>query len=180
MLTYLLDTSAIRNAAGRRLGAIAKVAKLMASPFAFWEIASHLQDDHDFGRIKANLMKFKYIQILDDPTAAAEREFALAQLPGDESLETADVIYAALAALRDSNSVEEFYRCRIQDAQGAVRQIDGCVARIHAVLTDGESRFLSFMTNVKDFLQNRQLTVRTPQDLHDGTRDLINRDHILL
>lgn len=87
MPIYLLDTSAVRFISGERLAEKASDVALMASPFCFWEIASHLQDEGDFARIKANLMKFRHLKVLNEPTASAEHDLALAQIDVDDSLE---------------------------------------------------------------------------------------------
>ena len=174
MRGYLLDTSAVRFASGQRLAKKAQAAELVASPFSFWEIATHLRDEKDFGRIKANLMKFHHVKLLHEPTASAERELALAQVAADEDLEAPDVIYAALAALRATNSVEEFYKCRIQDRKGALREIDGCVARIQDMLVDGEQRFKGLIAGVKELLRKGEVVLKTPSDFHGSTLDLTN------
>lgn len=172
MRRYLLDTSAVRSASGKRLAEKAKTAELVASPFAFWEIASHLRDEGDFHRIKANLMKFRHVKLLHDPTASAERELELTQLAADEDLETPDVIYAVLAALRTSNSVEAFYKCQIQDSKGTVRSIDGCVSKFQEMLLGGENRFKAFIASVRELVLKRDVVLSSPTDFHDGTLDL--------
>jgi hypothetical protein len=174
MPTYLLDTSAVRSASAQRLGEKAQVAELLASPFSFWEIASHLEDQKDFNRIKANLMKFRHVKLLQEPTASAEQDLALAQIGVEDSLETPDVIYAMLAALRASKSIDELYKCRIQDSKGTMRQIDGCVARIQDMLAAGERQFKGFIANVRDMLRNREVVLETPSAFHDGILDLTN------
>jgi hypothetical protein len=78
MRSYLLDTSAVRCASGQDLGERSQSAKLFASPFCFWEIASHLGDREDFNRIRANLMKFRHVELLREPTTSAEQDLALA------------------------------------------------------------------------------------------------------
>lgn len=171
---YLLDTSAVRFISGERLAEKASDVALMASPFCFWEIASHLQDEGDFARIKANLMKFRHLKVLNEPTASAEHDLALAQIDVDDSLEARDVIYAALAALRASNSIEEFFKCRIRDGKGVVRQLDGCVARIQEMLAHGESGFKDFIANVRQLLTDQTIVLDTPDDYHASILDLTN------
>src|SRR3989442_5365077 len=172
--TYLLDTSAVRLAAGDRLAEKASAAALMASPFCFWEIASHLQDEGDFARIKANLMKFRHLKLLNEPTALAEHDLGLAQIDVDDGLEAPDVIYAALAAIRASNSIEEFFKRRIRDGKGVGRRLDGCVARIQEMLAQGESGFSDFIANVRQLLTDQTVVLNTPDDYHASILDLTN------
>jgi hypothetical protein len=174
MLTYLLDTNAIRSATCRRLAEKAQEHELLASPFAFWEIALHLGDPEDFGRIKANLMKFRHVELLQDSTSEAEREIPLSPIDIENTLETPDVVYAMLAALDASNSIDELYKCRIRDSNGAVRGIDGCVSRIQDILMTEERRFKEFITNVRELLRTRRVVLDTPRAFHDGILDLTN------
>jgi hypothetical protein len=172
--SYLLDTSAVRGASGDRLAQKTSTGALLASPFCFWEIASHLQAEGDFARIKANLMKFRHLKVLNEPTTSAEHDLNLAQIGIDDSLEAPDVIYAALAALRASNSIEEFFKCRIRDGKGVVRQLDGCVARIQKMLARGESEFKDFIANVRQLLIDQTIVLNTPDDYHASILDLTN------
>jgi hypothetical protein len=174
MRAYLLDTSAIRWAPCRKLAEKAQEHELLASPFAFWEIASHLGDPEDFGRIKANLVKFRHVELLQESTAEAEREIALAPVDIENSLEAPDVIYAMLAALDKSNSVDQLYMCRIRDSNGAVREIDGCVSRIQDIRMTGKRQFREFIAKVIKLLQTRRVVLDTPRAFHDGTLDLTN------
>lgn len=174
MRTYLLDTSAVRCASGQSLGERSQSAELFASPFCFWEIASHLGDRGDFNRIKANLMKFRHVELLREPTASVEQDLALAQVGVEDSLETPDVIYAMLAALCASKSIDELYKCQIRDSKGMLRQIDGCVERIQCMLTAGERQFKGFIANVRELLRNREVVLDTPSALHSGILDLTN------
>src|SRR6266508_328659 len=94
--TYLLDTSAFRALPAGQLATASGIARLMVSPFCFWELLTHLEEDEQFLRIKGNLMKFRHVAVLDDPRAAIEREIVR---PGDsvhERVEDSDVVYATL------------------------------------------------------------------------------------
>jgi hypothetical protein len=62
--SVLLDTSAFRALATSQLEASSQFAGLYVSPFCFWELWTHLEDDDQFQRVKGNLMKFRYVTIL--------------------------------------------------------------------------------------------------------------------
>lgn len=68
---YLLDTSAFRSLSHQELRALSRQGETFyASPYCFWEILSHL--DEGFDRYKSELMKFRYVYVLDDPRAEVE------------------------------------------------------------------------------------------------------------
>ena len=53
MSTYLLDTSAFRALSAARLRAASRIARLVVSPFCFWDLLTHLEDDREFARVLA-------------------------------------------------------------------------------------------------------------------------------
>ena len=173
MLKYFLDTSALRALSFARLRAASRVAGLLVSPFCFWELLTHLEDEGQFDRIKSHLMKFRHVQVLDDPRAVIER--ALVR-PGDtvhERVEDSDVIYATLAALRASGSVRDMYVKQIRDGKGQVRQIERCVERAREVLAQEERRFKDYLNQVIAALRNGHVSLVTPAEIHQGTLDVI-------
>ena len=136
ILNYLFDTSALRALSFARLTAASRVAHLAVSPFCLSELLTHLEDEGQFDRVKSHLMKFRHVQVLDDPRAAIERATVR---PGDsvhERIEDSDVIYATLAALRASGSVSDLYAKQIRDSKSQVRQIERCVERARQVLAE--------------------------------------------
>lgn len=175
MTRYLLDTSAIRALKASELEHCAKTATLLASPFAFWELATHLAEPGQFDRIKANLMKFRSVVLINEPTAVAGQRVGLKRLLRDaEDVEASDVTYAALAALGESDSIEEFYRCQIRDANGTLRAVGGCVDRIQKMLGEAENDFATFVGDVTKLIRSRQVVLASTTDYHGGTLDLIN------
>ena len=100
--SFLLDTSAFIALPTRRLEEASRSASLYVSPFCFWELLTHLEDDGKFSRVKGTLMKFRHVAVRDDPQAEVYRFV----LPSSDSVHTrvrdGDLVYAALAALDDS------------------------------------------------------------------------------
>lgn len=54
--SYILDTSAFRAISAATLAAASQEACLLVSPFCFWELLTHLEDEGQFDRVKGNLM----------------------------------------------------------------------------------------------------------------------------
>ncbi len=175
MNRYLLDTSAIRALKASDLDRCSGSATLLASPFAFWELATHLAEPGQFGRIKANLMKFKSLALLNEPTSVAGQRVGLRQSQsGAEDVEASDVIYAALAALCESDSIDEFYRYQIRDANGTMRAVDECVERIQEMLIEAERNFATFVGGVAKLIRSRDIVIAGAAGYHGGTLDLTN------
>jgi hypothetical protein len=145
---YLLDTSAFRALSAAQLEAASQEASLMVSPFCFWEPLTHLEDNGQFGLVRGNLMKFRHVRVLDDPRAWVERSVVLLSDEVHERLQDNELIYATLAALRDSDSVADFYQKYIRDGRNQVREISDCVSRVSALLTAEEQRFKHFVKKI--------------------------------
>src|SRR5438309_1603284 len=142
--TYLLDTSAFRLLSAARLAARSQDANLLVSPFCFWELLTHLEDPGQFSRVQGNLMKFKHVQVLDDSWAQVEREVVRQSDGVHERLEDSELIYAALAALRDSESLSDFYSKQICDSRNQDHEIAGCVGIGREILGREEQRFQEY------------------------------------
>ncbi|MEZ4554209.1 MAG: hypothetical protein R3B59_09915 [Dehalococcoidia bacterium] len=156
----LLDTSAFRALPGTRLAKLGQSAKLYVSPFCFWELLTHLGDAGEFGRIRGNLMKHHYVEVLDNPVSSIHAMLGMPVPSGTEP----SIIYAALAALRDSSSIDEFYTKQIQDDSGNARQIADCVQRAREVLDREEVRFTEFVSNVMSAIHTGSHSLVTPAD----------------
>lgn len=180
MQTYLLDTSAFRALPEARLAAAGRDARLSASPYCFWELLTHLEDGDQFSLFKVTLLKFQHVQILDDPYASVERGVVRQSDSAHEGLKDPELIYPVLAALRDSESVSEFYRKQIRDCQSQVREIAGCVSRIRATLGREEQRFQEYVTKIMIAVRDGAVSLATPADIHQGTLDVIKGRRIQL
>src|ERR1035441_3364948 len=146
--SFLLDTSALIALPTSRLEEASQSASLYVSPFCFWELLTHLEDDEKFRRVKGTLMKLRHVEVLDDPHAEVYRSV----LPSSDNVNTGerdgDLICAALAALDDSESMEEFYKRDIRDESGQTRQIAGCVFAVRELLRIEENKFQAFLRAV--------------------------------
>ena len=178
--SYLLDTSAFRGISAAKLAAVSCSAQLVASPFCFWELLTHLEDEGEFERIKGNLMKFRHVQILDDPWVSVERGLVLGSDAVLQRPEDSELVYATLAALRDSGSVSEFYAKQIRDSLGQAREIAGSVARIRDILNDEEDRFKEYVAKVMSVVRSGAVSLATPTDQHRATLQIVDAWRIQL
>lgn len=172
--SYILDTSAFRAISGSTLATASQNTRLFVSPFCFWELLTHLEDEGQFDRVKGNLMKFRHVSVLDDPWASVERGTVL---PGDEVRERPEddeIIYATLAALRDSASVSQFYEKHICDGRKRIRQIGGCVDRVRDILKVEERQFQDYVTKIMAVVRDGLVSLATPNDRHRGSLQIVD------
>lgn len=163
--SYLVDTSVLRGASSAALDAIATLTELVVSPYSVWELLSHL-DASEFDRVKGNLMKVRYVRILEAPRPALEKLVCAPSDPVHDHVLDSDLAYAMLAALRRSCSLRDFYRMQIRDERGDVRQIDGCVDRLRDILATDEQRFAALMSGIVSGIQTAQISMATSADRH--------------
>jgi hypothetical protein len=104
---YLLDTSALFSVSYSDLQLLAdRGVNLYASPYSYCELICHLDKPSCFKDKKAQLMKFKYTEILDDPQATFLNALSFTNR---QRLLANDIVKASLAALHAASSLEEFY-----------------------------------------------------------------------
>ena len=178
--SYLLDTSAFRGIGAAKLAASRTAVQLYASPFCFWELLTHLEDEGQFERIKGNLMKFRHVQILDDPWVSVERGLVLESDAVHQRPEDSELAYATLAALSDSASVSEFYAKQFRDSQGQAREIAGSVGRIRDILKEDEDRFKEYIAMVMSVVRSGAVSLATPTDQHRATLQIVDAWRIQL
>lgn len=109
----LLDTDAFR-ALGREALFAAKEAgwQLKTSPWCFFELLCHLDEEPDFVKAKGNLMKFRGIEIIDKPLDRAASALVHSETARCWS---SDLCYAALAAIDAAQSFDDLANSVIVD-----------------------------------------------------------------
>jgi hypothetical protein len=118
-------------------------------------------------------MKFKYLQILDDPRAEIENPLLIDDSILQERVPDHDLIAASLAALRDSNSLSVFYSAYIRDSKGKLHQISDCAASVRKSLEEAEEKHIGFIRNIINALINKQIKIETDIEKHQAILDLI-------
>ncbi len=170
--SVLLDTSVFKALAAGQLEMASLSANLYVSPFCFWELLTHLEDTEQFARVKGNMLKFRHVTVLDDPRAEVER---LVVQPSDSvhaRVMDPDLIYAALAALCDSRSVDKFYSRFIRVGSGQIHQVEGCVSRARLCLQAEEDRFRALLRDIVLAVRDGRVHLAGVHDYDQGAQDL--------
>jgi hypothetical protein len=180
---YLLDTSVFIKLPGTALSG----RDFYASPYCFWESLTHLDeepfdhlDEELFARRKGQLMKFKYVRILNDPRAEIEIPLLIEDRELQNRVSDEEVIEATLAALQASSTIEAFYSSYIQDSKGNVRQVSDCAANAGKILDEAEHRYIEFIKNIVNVFRSGQLNVQTDFDRHQAILQLLEGEVIKL
>ncbi len=171
--SYLLDTSAFQAVPGNRLREASLHSRLLVSPFCFWELLTHLDDEGRFELSKGNLMKLKYVSVLNDPKTSIERDVGPASSDIHQRPADTEFIYATLAALKDSTSVSNFYSKHIR-VHSDIRQIAGCVGRICDSLEAEERRFQHYVVEVMTAIRTGRVAVEESADRHQAALQIVN------
>jgi len=171
--SYLLDTSALRSMSARTLAALGRDSRLVVSPFCFWEVMTHLDEERNFDRFKIELMKFKSVCVLDDLCAAVEAPLLKQNYALQNRVPDNDLIAAALAALRESTSLDDFYSKYIEDARGRVHSIVDCAALGRKALLEEEQRYLGFVGKILNLLSNQPTAYDSNAERHRAILSLV-------
>ncbi len=112
----LLDTSAFRGISKESLAeARHKGWHLTTSPWCFFELLCHLDEEPNFARAKGNLMKFRNVEIVDKPLDRAASALVHSEEP---RLWSSDLCYAALAAIDTAQSCDDLANSVLVDEAG--------------------------------------------------------------
>lgn len=108
-------------------------------------------------------MKFRYVEILDDPHALLESALSLVD---EHRVPDNDLIEAMLAALQASGSLVQFYVSYIQDTKGMTRQVSECALKARELLDKRERDYIEFVTRIRDYLPSLETDLNDPQEQH--------------
>ncbi len=118
-------------------------------------------------------MKFKHVRILDDPYATVQ----ILLLREDPELQNRapddELIYAFLAALRASTSLEELYSARIEDSKSRQYEVSDCVARGRDVRNKEQDRYVEFVESILKLIESGQVRYATNKDRHEAILSLV-------
>lgn len=121
-------------------------------------------------------MKFGHMEVLDDPRAEVDAVL----LPEDAELQSrlpeSDLIYAALAALKVTDSLEDFYLAYIKDSKGKLHKIRDCAERVRATLDEEQGKYVEMTRKVVDAFQSGQIPLKTDGDRYSAILSLIEGD----
>ena len=169
--TVLLDTSAFKDLPkGKWVQAARGGFQLTASPYCFWELLCHLDEEPDFKKAKGRLIKFHGVKIVDKPF---DRALVKNKPDAEKKVWSSDLIYAALAAVEAASSLDDLNASLIVDEAGNERALKDCVNRIKEVLDEEENRFREVMTKLISVIKSGQVKVDKPIDQHNAILSLV-------
>jgi hypothetical protein len=131
---------------------------LYGSPYSCWELLCHLDEPEKFNKQKAELLKFQYIEILNNPQTTIERSLSIVT---DNIIADEELIKACLGALQSSSTLKEFYSSYILDSEGNHREISDVSNRVKSKLNELEIDYVNFISKLVKHL-------KTIQDLNDS------------
>jgi len=147
---------------------------LHASPYSFWEIVSHLDETQRFDYFKTLLMKFNYLQILDDPHAEMDKELLIEDRAVQRRVPDGELIRPILGVLQGSDSLQSFYSAyTVRDSRGDSRQIRECAIRTRETLEEREGEYTRFVQKIIDALGHEELARIRDRAHHQLILDLI-------
>jgi len=169
----LLDTSAFKALSRDQLAsAQLKGWHLLTSPYCFWELLSHLDEQQPFAKAKGNLMKYRGVEIVDKPL---DRLVARSKTSAEPRIWSSDLAYAALAAIDAAESFDDMKRSVIKDDAGNHRgPLGDCAARARAALAEAEVKFQEVMGEVIEVLRSGQAGASTLIEKHDAVTDMVS------
>ncbi len=175
-ISYLIDTSALRALSTKAIQNIFdQYTHLFVSPYCFWELLCHLDEEKKFDYYKTQLLKFKYVKVLDDPDAVFYTSF----LPNDPTLQERvsddDLIYPMVSVLHSSDSLKTFYSQSVRAFNGKRRQIADCATRTREVLAQGDTRYIYFIHKIMKIFQSGELDIETdkPYSYHQRILEFV-------
>ena len=153
---FLLDTSAIRAIRFDDLRVVAKNAQLAVSPISILEFLCHI-DEHSkketnsevLSRLhKANLLKCRLLELLDDPYAEQAEEVGAKKLVNPNRFEDRLVLPLLFPALEAATTLEEFYGQHVSYPTGEEGAIRDVANRARLELDKEEKRYIENVTNI--------------------------------
>ena len=167
----LLDTSAFRTLSGESLAAASESGwHLTTSPWCFFELLCHLDEEPDFAKAKGHLMKFRGIEIVNKPL---DRVVAERQGSSEPRIWSSDLTYAALGAIDAAGSLDDLKRSILVDEAGNKRELESCVDHIRQLLDKEEIRFQQFVTDIIKLVRSGQVLIATALERHEAILDMV-------
>jgi len=163
--TALLDTSAFKALSRDALLAARENGwHLTTSPWCFFELLCHLDEEPDFAKAKGHLMKFRGIEIVDKPLDRAVAALQPANVP---RIWGSDLVYAALGAIDAANSEDDLAMSVLVDEAGNNRgPLKDLADRVRRILDGEERTFQRHMTTLIAALKTAGGIARTSKANH--------------
>jgi len=167
---YLLDTSALRALSSDTLRRLHPPASI--SPFAFYELASHLEDE-SFARQRGHVLKCRQTEILDDPGAELLGSFGTDPRLAHERVSAGSLICSVLDALDRCTTLTAFYACEVRDEKGNVRLVRDLARRAADILEREETAYAAFVGEVIDAMRRGLVETSSGSACNDAIMALV-------
>ncbi len=163
--TALLDTSAFKALSRDALLAARENGwHLTTSPWCFFELLCHFDEEPDFAKAKGHLMKFRGIEIVDKPL---DRSVAALQPANVPRIWSSDLVYAALGAIDAANSEDDLAMSVLVDEAGNNRgPLKDLADHVRRILDGEERTFQRHMTTLIAALKTAGGIARTSKANH--------------
>ena len=170
----LLDTSAFICLGQGTLSAAREAGwKLKTSPWCFFELLCHLDEESNFARAKGNLMKFREVEIIDKPLDRAAAALVDSNVP---RVWSSDLCYAALAAIDKAQSYDDLANSVLLDEAGNTRgPLRDIAKRVRHILDEAEKSFQEHMKSMIAVLKADGRSSRSPQRNHQVIMNMVLR-----
>jgi len=167
-----LDTSAFKSLGRDALTAAQEAGwQLKTSPWCFFELLCHLDEESDFPKAKGNLMKFRGIEIIDKPLDHAVAELGNSEEP---RVWSSGLCYAALAAIDAAQSYDDLANSVLLDEAGNPRgPLKDIALQVRRVLDEAEHEFQGHMTSMIATLRAEGQSPRSPERNHQVIIDTV-------
>ena len=168
----LLDTSAFICLGQGTLSAAREAGwKLKTSPWCFFELLCHLDEESNYARAKGNLMKFRGVEIIDKPLDRAIAAPVDSDVP---RVWSSDLCYSALAAIDAAQSYDDLANSVLLDEAGNTRgPLKDVAERVRHVLDEAERGFQEHMKSMIAVLKANDHSPRSPERNHRVIMDTV-------
>jgi hypothetical protein len=173
----LLDTSAFISLSSDELEQYnLRKLKIMISPYTFWELLCHL--DEDWFRNKGQICKCSNVKILDDPQAIIDTNFEYRIVRLINRLPDNELIPEILECLNKSNSINDFYSSNFIDSRGNKRLISDCSERVRKILDGEAEKYFNFIEKIRIRLVQEKYNMDSDEECHRIIMSLTKVDKI--
>jgi hypothetical protein len=160
MACYVLDTSAIRAVRRADLEAAAARHEVRMSPWSFWELASHLDEEvkrakdpaESFLRQRGQVLKCELLRVLDEPFAEHAADVGALELVNPSRLEERLMVPEVLRKLKAAETIETFYGSRVTFPTGDEAPLTDLANNVRRELDAEESRYVEHIRGLVKLL----------------------------
>lgn len=168
----LLDTSTFRSLSVKELEQYnSEEFKIMISPYTFWELLCHLEED--WSQYRNQIIKCLKVKILDDPRAIIETELQYKVERLNNRLPDNKLIPEIIEHLRQSNSINDFYNNDFIDSKGKMRLIKECSIRVQEILDNKEEEYINYVGDIKKLIMEKKYDLNSDECCHNLITELV-------